>query len=124
MTRDTLLFMISLVWRAALAVAVLWLITQHWGPPRSRVPPSPVRRTTAGKRGRGTSVPRQLRRLWRLRARRFNLVGHLFCFGWRGKLLIMAFGPTLSRDRQWGRPRKSGEPPPFALSLKIQRNAH
>jgi hypothetical protein len=29
MSRDTWLFMISVIWNASLAVAILWLIMQH-----------------------------------------------------------------------------------------------
>jgi hypothetical protein len=69
-------------------------------------------------------VPRQSRRRCRPQARRFNPASLLFGFGWRGKLLILAFRLMPLRCRRWGRPCKSGGPPLFALSLKVQRDTH
>jgi hypothetical protein len=69
-------------------------------------------------------VPHQSRRRCRPQARRFNPASLLFGFGWRGKLLILAFRLTPFRCRRWGRPCKSGGPPLFALSLNVQRDTH
>jgi hypothetical protein len=44
-----------------------------------------------------------------------------FAFGWRGSLFL-TFKPLLLRRRRWIRPRKSGGPPLFELSLKVQRD--
>lgn len=44
-----------------------------------------------------------------------------FAFGWRGRLFL-TFKPLLLRRRRWIRPRKSGGPPLFKLSLMIQRD--
>jgi hypothetical protein len=38
--------------------------------------------------------------------------------------MILAFRLMPFRCRRWGRPCKSGGPPLFALSLKIQRDTH
>src|SRR4029453_16632106 len=45
----------------------------------------------------------------------------VFAFGWRGSLFL-TFKPLLLRSRRWIRPRKSGGPPLFELSLKVQRD--
>ena len=72
--------------------------------------------------GRGASDPRSH---WRCRpqARRFNPAGFSFGFGRFGKLLLLlrlAWG-----RRWWSRPTKSGGPPLFEPSLKVQGyNAH
>ncbi len=68
--------------------------------------------------GRGASVPRSRRRC-RSHARRFNPAGFSFGFGGCGKLLLL----RLALRRRWRNlPRKSGGPPLFALSLKVERN--
>src|SRR6266851_5488598 len=67
--------------------------------------------------GRGASVPRSHRRC-RPQACRFNSAGFSFGFAGRGQLLILPFKLTLRRGRH--RPQKSGGPPLFAPSLKVQ----
>ena len=69
----------------------------------------------------GASVPRSRRRC-RPQARRFN-PGFSFGFGGFGKLLLLL---RLALRCRWrSRPTKSGGPPPFAPSLKVQGyNAH
>jgi hypothetical protein len=64
--------------------------------------------------------PRQSRRRCRPQARRFNPASLLFGFGWRGKLLILAFRLMRFRCRRWSRPCKSGGPPLFAPFLEVE----
>jgi len=52
----------------------------------------------------------------------FRPGGFSCCFGWRGKLLILAFRPISLRSRRRSQPNKSGGPPLIALSLKVQRD--
>jgi len=67
----------------------------------------------------GASVPRS-RRWGKSRARRFKPAGFSFGFGGCGNLLLLL---RLALRRRWrNRPSKSGGPPLFALSLKVQRN--
>jgi len=58
----------------------------------------------------------------RPQARRFDPAGFSFGFGGCGKLLILPFKFLLFRRRRWNRSRKSGGPPLFELSLKVQRD--
>ena len=64
-------------------------------------------------------VPRSHRRC-RPQGCRFNSAGISFGFAGRGDLLALPFRPLLSRSDPFRRPRKSGGPPLFAPSLKVQ----
>jgi hypothetical protein len=67
-------------------------------------------------RGAGIEATRSHRR-YRSQARRPEPAGFSFGFGGCAPLLILAFKFLLIRR---DRPRKSGSPPPFAPSLKVQ----
>jgi hypothetical protein len=70
------------------------------------------------REGAGASVPRSRRRC-RPQARRLNPAVFSFGFGGLGKLLLL----RLALGRRWrSRPDKSGGPPLFEPSLKVQRN--
>ena len=56
----------------------------------------------------------------RPQGRRFDPAGFSFGFGVCGKGVTVAFRPMGLRHRR--RPRKSGGPPPFELSLQVERN--
>jgi hypothetical protein len=68
--------------------------------------------------GRGAPVPRSHRR-GRPQARRLNPAGFSLGFGGLGKLLLLLL--RLALGRRWrSRPTKSGGPPLFEPSLKVQ----
>jgi hypothetical protein len=69
------------------------------------------------KKRRGASIPRS-HRLCRPQAHRFNPAGFSIGFGGFGKLLLLL---KLALGRRWrSRPTKSGGPPLFEPSLKVE----